>query len=71
MGNTKVGDLVEIWSNTLTPAGLGVVVGHEQEHALLGNKRFAKVSWVCSAEPWERMEARFSEDLLKVISKNT
>lgn len=68
MGNTKVGDLVEIWTNTSAPAGLGVVIGHEVEKSVLGERKFARVSWVCNVEPWERMEARFKENFLKVIS---
>ena len=65
MGNTQVGDLVEIWTNTSGPAGIGVVVAHEQEHPLLGNKKYATVSWVSDVEPWERHVTRFKEHFLK------
>lgn len=68
MGNTKVGDLVEIWSNTFAPAGLGIVVGHEVEKSILGDKKYARVSWVDAGEPWGTNVTRFKEHLLKVIS---
>ncbi len=68
MGNTKVGDLVEIWANTSAPAGLGVVVGHETEKSILGDRRYARVSWVSDVEPWGVNVTRFKEHLLKVIS---
>ncbi len=68
MGNTKVGDLVEIWVNTLAPAGLGVVVGHEVEKSILGERKFARVSWINENDSWGAPVARFKEHLLKVIS---
>ena len=71
MGNTQVGDLVEIWANTSAPAGLGIVVGHETEKSILGDRKYAKVSWVDAGEPWGTNVTRFKEHFLKVISKNT
>lgn len=68
MGNTQVGDLVEIWANTGAPAGIGIVVGHEVQNSILGERRYANVSWVVCENSVTRHVSRFKECYLKVIS---